>query len=302
MSRAGPPAPPVRAVVVAFGAPDLLDPCLAALAGGPPVMVVDNSSDAHVRSVVIRHRADYVDPGRNLGFAGGVNVGLQRHRGADILLVNPDATITPDQIAVLHHCLRGEERLACVAPSQVSPGTALPERVGWPFPTPLGALLDAAGLGRLRQRTDFLIGSVLLLRAEALEDVGPFDEQFFPLYAEETDWQRRARERGWTVRLCPDASATHVGAGTSGDPRVREVHFHAAQERYVRKHHGAVGWAVYRAAALAGALPRSVVLRGERRRLAGGRVHLYRRGPLRAERELVPVRRAGLVAAEGEPT
>ena len=79
--------------------------------------------------------------------------------------------------------------------------------------------MEAAGLGRLRHRVDFLIGSVLLLGDRALTDVGGFDEQFF-LYAEESDWQRRATDHGWRVALCADVTATHVGAGTSGDPRV----------------------------------------------------------------------------------
>ncbi len=98
MSRPGPPAPPVRAVVVAYGAPELLDLCLAPLAGGPAVIVVDNSSDRDVRSVVTRQGAEYVDPGTNLGFAGGVNVGLAKRGEADVLLLNPDATITIDQV------------------------------------------------------------------------------------------------------------------------------------------------------------------------------------------------------------
>jgi GT2 family glycosyltransferase len=282
MSRAGPPASPVRAVVVAFGAPELLDRCLGSLAGGPPVTVVDNSSDPTVRSVASRHGADYVDPGRNLGFAGAVNTALAMGAGTDLLLVNPDATIGSQQIVALGRCLHADDRLACVAPVQHAPDSAVDDRVAWPFPTPAGAWVDAVGLGRLRRRTGFLIGSVILLRSEALADVGPFDEQFF-LYAEETDWQRRARSRGWSVRLCGEVSATHVGAGTGGDPGVREVHFHASQERYVRKHHGRLGWAVYRAAVLAGSIPRALVRRGERRQLAAGRVRLYARGPARVE-------------------
>ena len=301
MNRPGPPAPPVRAVVVAYGAHELLDRCLAPLAGGPPVTVVDNSSDADVRSVVTRHGADYVDPGTNLGFAGGVNVGLARQGDADVLLLNPDASIGLDQVAALQRCLHADDRLACVAPVQVAPDSGAEERVAWPFPSPGGAWLDAAGLGRLRRRADFMIGSVLLLRSAALADVGPFDEQFHPLYAEEADWQRRARDRGWTAGLCTDVAATHVGAGTGGDRRVREVHFHAGQERYIRKHHGSAGWWVYRAAALAGSIPRALLLSGDRRRMARDRVRLYARGPLRAEAALPADPPVGMATVERDP-
>jgi GT2 family glycosyltransferase len=145
--------------------------------------------------------------------------------------------------------------------------------------------VEAVGLGALRRRDDFLIGSVLLIRREALDEVGPFDTRFF-LYAEETDWQWRARRLGWGVRLCPEVVATHVGAGTGGDPTRREIHFHASQERYVRKHFGTRGWWVYRAGVLAGSRVRGVVLPGGRGRVATARFHLYRQGPCRVEERI----------------
>ena len=86
-----------------------------------------------------------------------------------------------------------------------------------------------------------MIGSVLLLRAEALDQVGALDERFF-LYAEETDWAYRAHRLGWRHAAVHEVRAVHVGAGTSGDAARREAHFHASQERYLRKHYGALGW------------------------------------------------------------
>ena len=272
-------------VVVAFHAPDLLDRCLTDLGDGLDVVVVDNSSDARVARVAVRHGAQYVDPGRNLGFGAGANVGCTHRRGRDVLLLNPDAAITPEGLRALHAALRADTGLAAVAPRQHDPDQLDEARVGWPFPTPAGAWIEAAGLGRLRRRTDFLIGSVLLLSAAALDDVGGFDEQFF-LYAEETDWQRRAADRGWRVAVYKPVVATHVGAGTGGNPVARETHFQASHERYVRKHHGTAGWWSYRTATLAGALARAVVLPGERGKDAALRLRLFRTGPLRAEASL----------------
>ncbi len=282
--------PGLDVVVVAYGAPELLDGCLARLEGRLPVMVVDNSSDPAVRAVVDAHGATYVDPGRNLGFAGGVNLGLARRRGsadpdADVLLLNPDASITPDDISRLHDRLRADDGLACVAPAQVDPVTGEAARVGWPFPSPARAWLEALGLGRLGGRTGFLIGSVLLLRGAALDQVGPFDERFF-LYAEETDWQRRAGDLGWRVALCPDVVATHVGAGTGGEQSERDTHFHASNERYLRKHFGRKGWLVFRSGVMAGALVRALFLPGERGRRAATRFRLYLAGPSKAESRL----------------
>jgi GT2 family glycosyltransferase len=139
---------------------------------------------------------------------------------------------------------------------------------------------EAVGLGRLPTRQIFLAGAVLLLRREAVLDVGPFDERFF-LYAEEADWQRRARERGWASALCPDAVAEHVGGGTSMHASRRETLFHAAQETYIRKWYGRSGWLAYRVAACLGAAARALVLRHERRKEAARRTLLYLRGPRR---------------------
>jgi GT2 family glycosyltransferase len=279
-----PGVPSVHVVVVAYGAAGLLDACLGELDGAYPVLVVDNSSDPAVMAVAGRHRSRYIDPGRNLGFAGGVNVGLGELNSldGDVLLLNPDAAISPADVEALSRCLHADLRLACVAPAQVDRSGGAEAQVAWPFPSPAGAWVEAIGLGRLRRRHDFLIGSVLLVRGTALADVGRFDEQFF-LYAEETDWQRRAHDRGWRVALCPGVVAVHEGAGTGGDVAEREAHFHASHERYLRKYHGAAGWQVYRAGAMVGAFARALVLRGDRGRLAAARFRLYLRGPCRVE-------------------
>ncbi|HEX7459427.1 MAG TPA: glycosyltransferase, partial [Acidimicrobiales bacterium] len=272
-------------VVVAFHAPDLLDRCLTDLGDEFDVVVVDNSSDARVARIADHHGTRYIDPGRNLGFGTGANLGCNQRRGRDVLLLNPDAGIAPDGVRALRAALEADPGLAAVAPRQYDPDHLDDARVGWPFPTPVGAWIEAAGLGRLRRRTDFLIGSVLLLSSAALDDVGGFDEQFF-LYAEETDWQRRAADRGWRVAVCQPVVATHVGAGTGGDPVTRETHFQASHERYIRKHHGTGGWWCYRTATMAGAGLRVVVLPGDRRKAAALRLRLFRAGPLRAESSL----------------
>lgn len=271
----------VHAVVVAYHAPEPLERCLAALEARLPVTVVDNSSSRDVHEVVSRHGARYIDAGANRGFAAGVNTALRELAGgsADVLLLNPDAELHPDGVEALADFLQQHERVAAVAPRIVD-AAGDDQRVMWPFPTPLRACFEAVGLGRLRPRADFAIGAVLLLRSEAIREVGLFDERFF-LYAEEADWQRRARNLGWTSSLCPVAVARHAGAGTSVDAVRREELFHAAQETYIRKWYGTGGWWVYRVAAVLGATARAVVLARERRTEARRRALLYLRGPRR---------------------
>lgn len=276
----------VEILVVAYGRPDLLRAALTPVAAAYPVTVVDNSSSAAVRAVADELGVRYLDPGRNGGFAAGVNHFLARRLDPDahVLLLNPDAVVSPEAVERLRDALLADPRLASVGPRQVDDAGA-PARAAWPFPSPVRAWLEAVGLGRLPARSSFVIGSVLLLRAEALRDVGPFDERFF-LYAEETDWARRATLRGWSHRIVPEALAVHEGAATSTDSERRGLHFHASQERYYRKHFGAAGWQVARAAQVVGAGARSVVLPGARGDEARARAALYARGPVRREAAL----------------
>ncbi len=279
--------PEVEVVLVAYGAPHLVRTALEPLRG-MAVTVVDNSSLAEIRAICDELGCRYLDPGHNGGFAFGVNQGLRNRLipGADVLLLNPDARIEPAGIQALQTALRADPDLASVGPSQVDED-GVPARVGWPFPSPWGTWVEAIGLGRVRSRVDFVIGSVLLLRAEAVRQVGEFDESFF-LYAEETDWAKRASMLRWRHAVVPTVTASHMGGATSTDSERREGHFHASQERYLRKHFGSVGWQVARLGQLAGSLVRSQVLRGERRNEALGRLKRYATGPLRAASKVMP--------------
>lgn len=289
------PDPP-EVVVVAYGSADLLRSALAPLTGRYAVTVVDNSSLGQIREVTEAAGARYLDPGHNGGFGAGVNHALAHRQlpGRDVLLLNPDAVVHPEDIKTLHRALRSDPRAASAGPAQVgTDGKAA--RVRWPYPSPLGSWVEALGLGRLRPvpaDRSFVIGSLLLLRAEALAEVGGFDERFF-LYAEETDWALRATRRGWRHVVVPQARAVHVGGGTSEDPGLRETHFHASQERYLRKHFGAGGWWLAQTAVVVGSAGRSLVLRGPGRATARRRLRLYLHGPVRAERSITGIRRAG---------
>ena len=130
---------------------------------------------------------------------------------------------------------------------------------------------------------------MLLLRAVALAQVGGFDESFF-LYAEETDWARRAADLGWRHAVVPEVSAQHLGGATSSDSTLRETFFHASQERYHRKHFGTAGWQVTRAAVILGSAARALLLRGDRSDAARDRVRRYISGPLRLESTVRPSR------------
>lgn len=280
-----PDADGVEVVVVAYGAPEQLGAALRPLAT-LPVTVVDNSSHPDIARLCADLGVRYLDTGRNLGFGSAVNVALADRLlpGVDVLLLNPDARIEPAEIAKLQRALHAAPDTASVGPAQTDE-EGRPAKVEWVFPSPANAWLEAIGLGGRQRGRRFVIGSVLLLRAGALAQVGGFDERYF-LYSEETDWAWRAQRLGWRHHVVPGARAVHIGAGTSSDSRRREAHFHASQERYLRKHFGPVGWTVARAAVWAGAMLRARVLGGERGREARRRAALYRLGPVKVEARL----------------
>jgi len=286
---------PVDVVIVAFGAPDTLAGALEGLAGSQPVVVVDNSSSPDTARLAHAAGARYVDAGANLGFGAAVNAALEHlgPSGRDVLLLNPDARITPENLVRLHGLLLADDGLACVAPAQHGPAGGA-TRARWPWHTPASAWLEAVGLARWRLDSEryFLGGAVLLVRRRAWDDVGPFDPRYF-LYAEDEDWQRRALARGWRVRFCPEVSAEHAGGRTERDPERLRLRLHAATERYIRKWYGLPGWALYRAGVLAGAGVRLLVQGGARRRAWAALGRIYLVGPDRA------ARRAGALAGPG---
>ena len=278
-------------LMVAYGPPETLSSCLSTIGPDYPVVIVDNGSSAKARALAEEAGARYVDPGRNLGFASGVNLAIAQlpEPVGDVLLINPDAEISPADVELLRRELRRDTSLAAVAPVLLDAETDRPIRSAWPFPSPGRAWLDAVGLGKLVPQGEFLIGAVLMLSGKAIRDVGTFDERFF-LYAEETDWQRRALQKGWKVRQVKGASARHVGAGAGGDPMWREAAFLAGVERYVRKWFGPSGWATFRVGAGLAAARRTLGGTVGQRAAARRRVAIYLHEPEKvANRFRVPL-------------
>lgn len=270
-------------VIVAYGAPELLRETLAPLSDFA-VTIVDNSSQQEIADIAHTAGVRYWDPGANLGFGAGVNYALARRQspGADVLLLNPDAVIQPQAVMRLQQAVRSDPRIATAGAVQTD-ADGRRAQVTWPYPRPAQYVANALTLGRLiPDRPRYVIGSVLLVSAAALAEIGGFDETFF-LYAEEADWQYRAHKAGWRNVVVDDAVASHVGGGTSVDNDRREVFLQAGQERFLRKHYGFIGWQLARWAVILGGLVRVLLLRGSRRAQARARVCLFWRVPTAVE-------------------
>ncbi len=210
--------------------------CLAALHRSTyanlRVVVVDNgSTDGSVE-----HLAPFLDgtwgelirSERNLGFTGGVNLGLRMalERGADlVLLLNNDATVAPECVATLVAALEARPDVGLAGPRIVwrdrpnliwSAGMS----VAWATATvhahrdePLDPASRSSRLDGVRV-VQGLSACVLLVKRAVLEGIGPLDDRYFAYY-EDFDLCLRARRAGDRSLYVGPAHAAHAGSATA---------------------------------------------------------------------------------------
>lgn len=282
--------PLIDVAVVTWNTRDLTVQALAALIANAPhrtrILVRDNgSTDGTAAAIAEKLPEVDLDAGReNLGFAGGVNTILRRSSAPWVLLLNSDAWPEPGAIETLVEFAQARPAAAAVAPKLLRPDDTL-EHSAWVFPSvrvTVGAALqpdrytwdhDAAKV------VDWAVGAALLIRRQALDQIGLLDESLF-MYAEDLDWCWRVRDAQWQVWFCPDAVVRHVG-NASGDqmygPRQAAAWIASAVKVY-RRRNGAAAAAVWR---LANAGASMVQRHRARRRGDAGRAD-YWSGQLRA--------------------
>ncbi|MBI2149061.1 MAG: hypothetical protein HYU27_00450 [Acidobacteria bacterium] len=107
-------------------------------------------------------------------------------------------------------------------------------------------------------RVDQPAAAALMVRRDAYEEVGGFDEQFYPAWYEDVDFCKRLKTRGWEIYFIPRAEFLHAG-GYSAEALGSEKFagaYYGNQVRYARKHLGPAGAAVVRASIAAGMIGR----------------------------------------------
>ena len=194
------------------------------------VIVVDNGSTNESVAMIrgANPRISMLETGKNLGFAGGNNVGIRRALadGADyVWLLNNDARPAPDALSALVAKAQTVSRIGAVA--SICYYAADPSRVeAWG-----GARVNlwiGYGPNSRQPRSDdwfhALNGTSLLISGKALEDVGLLDEGFF-LYWEDTEFCLRLRKKGWLLAASADSRVLHkVNASTGGNKIILDRH------------------------------------------------------------------------------
>ena len=197
----------IAVILVHYRTPELAAAAVEALrrdAGGSGFeiegILVDNGSDEAGRAVLEGLGFERIDPGENLGFAGGVNLGVSRSRAETIVVMNPDVVVL--------HARRRWRRHA---------------RRHWEARAPLASYA--------------LSGSLLALTRAAWNRVGPFDEGY-RLYFEETDWLRRAASLSLPARYVPAAEAIHYHGRSAVQEARSGGWFEESARRFRERHYG----------------------------------------------------------------
>lgn len=226
-------------VVVTWNSQATIAACLASIPAGVPVVVVDNASEdetlARVRAA--RPEAAVRPSERNLGFGAACNLGARALAGHDLLFLNPDAELEPGALEGLEGILKAQARVGAVGPSlrqadgllEWSWGEDPSLRIEWRRRRAHAQLEREPGPARV---VDWVTGGCCLVRREAWEAGGGFDERYF-LYFEDLDLCRRLRMAGYQVYFEPAARARHQRGASAGRLGVRtERHYRESQLYY----------------------------------------------------------------------
>ncbi len=226
-------------IVVNYGSSALLASLLAPLSAALPdstTVIVDNWTTAEERrrasDLAEQNNWVLVAPDSNLGFGAGINLGAAEAltRGASfLLLLNPDATITPEAVVALVERARAEP--AALYSPRITRSDGSTWFAGADLHLDDGRLRNPAARVPGRRIEPWLSGACLLVHESLWRAVGGFDEDYF-LYWEDVDLSHRVLAAGSALVVCDeiravhDEGATHGGALRQGDRRKSDTYYY----------------------------------------------------------------------------
>jgi N-acetylglucosaminyl-diphospho-decaprenol L-rhamnosyltransferase len=272
----------VSAVTVTYNGLPWIEQCLESLRGVETVLVDHGSTDGTVAFVRERFPEVLVVEQDNKGLGAGLNAGMRAGPARYHLLINSDAWLVGDALERMVALAEAHPDAAIVAPRVSNPDGSLQRSArGWPTVwrvateyfflrklAPRSHALNAYYAGDFghdeTRPIEWFMGSCFLVRREAADQVGLYDEEFF-MFWEETDWFYRFHEAGWTIWFASDAEAVHVGGASHGGRMYTENVRNLV--RWFAKHRGPREAARVRRLLIVALRLRALVFRGERGRM-----------------------------------
>ncbi len=252
----------VSAIIVNHNAGALLiESVRAALAQAEQVIVVDNgSSDESMDFLSVQFPAQSrlvtFCERKNMGFAAGCNLGVSLASQTLLLFLNPDCILNEGSLRRMVEVLDSDSGVGMVGGRLINLDGSEQGGGRRALPTPWRSFVRAFGLARLSNRwpklffdfnlhkeplpdapidVEAISGALMLVRKEAIDDVGLWDEAYF-LHCEDLDLCMRFRQRGWRIRFVPDAPALHYhGHCSRARPFFVEWHKHKGMARFYHK-------------------------------------------------------------------
>ena len=272
--------PDVSVVVVTYDALPWVEQCLESVRDYETIVVDHGSTDGTLDLVREKFPDVRVIEQDNRGMGGGNNAGMRTANGRYFFLLNSDAWLVDGALDALVAYADEHPDAAVVGPRLLNVDGSLQRSVRgeptlWRLATeylfirklaPGSRIFNPLYAGNFDHTTErsveWLSGPALLVRRDAADAVGLFDETFF-LFGEETDWLTRFRRAGWKVLFFPGAEVVHVGGATHGGRMyVENLRGHV---RWFAKHKGERQAESVRRLLLFSLRVRALFFRGERR-------------------------------------
>jgi len=245
-------------IIVNWNTKEFLLPCLRSIIEGGQgtgweVIVVDNGSRDGSREEVkkVFPSAHLIENEKNFGFAKAANQGLQKASGRFVLLLNPDTQVKNGAIERLVSFMDAHSDVG-VAGAQLLNADGSKQNSIANFPSLGTELLNKSLLrwlfpkkfpGKERNysepiEVDSVIGACMMVRRDALDQVGLLDEDYF-LFLEETDWCYRMKKAGWKIYHIPQAEIYHFQGKSAEEVKKRaRVEFYRSRYHFFKKHRG----------------------------------------------------------------
>ena len=216
------------------------------------IIVVDNGAGdgAPLPDMDVLEGVKIARPEVNLGYGAGCNFGASLATGEHLLLINADVVLTIPAAGALCARLERSPEVGVVGPRIFSGGRV--QESARAFPTLRTGLLGRRSLltrvlsharrlpAELRHShgsagpVDWVSGACMLVRREAFDAVGGFDEGYW-MYWEDADFCRRLWDAGWQVFFEP-AATVHHATGASGTSERTVQAFHDSAARFADRH------------------------------------------------------------------